>query len=304
MMDKYRSFSRSPTPPLKPVHVRLTPSPSFDDLSSSSRSSSPLEWSKYKPHEFEPTERSSSPISWFSNEYRLGKCLQQLSGRDTEDLFKHMGGLNYQDIAREIRQDIVRKAREKSRYRLDSDLSLSLIHDEEAWAIASVGRSSREQCSKRPLEHDHLDTVSSNSFNPIRTIQKLDLPIIIGSETLISQPDSGAEENIIALTTVLRLGLAVDAAPEHQKTFRIANGTLVKAIGRINVSCAFARDRGVKLCCIFYVFQHLIYPILMGMPFLNETRTLEKYRYRLQARTASTAASILPGERAAKACQC
>ena len=118
-----------------------------------------------------------------------------------------------------------------------------------------------------------------------RSIRKVDLPMIIQGSTFISRPDSGSEENIIAADVLSTLDVKLDFAPEHRKEFRIANGRSVWALGRIVVNCTFARDRTVELRCIFYVFPTLTSPLIMGMPFLDETQTLVKHQYRLRPRT-------------------
>lgn len=122
------------------------------------------------------------------------------------------------------------------------------------------------------------------SFTPK---QRMDLPMIIHKSTIFSRPDSGSEENIMLLDLALSLGLQIDRAPEVQKEFRVANGKTVKALGRTTVYCCFAKDRTVNLCCFFYVFQHLVSPLIMGMAFLDQTETLAKYRHRLEPRNIS-----------------
>ena len=117
--------------------------------------------------------------------------------------------------------------------------------------------------------------------------QRMDLPMIIRHSTIISRPDSGSEENIMLEDLAVSLGLQIDSAPEVQKEFRIANGKIVKALGRTTANCCFAKDRTVELRCFFYVFQHLISPLIMGMAFLDETETLAKYRHRLELRNIS-----------------
>lgn len=62
---------------------------------------------------------------------------------------------------------------------------------------------------------------------PFRSIRRVDLPMIIHSSTIISRPDSGSEDNIIALDVLSALGLKMDTMPEDRKEFRVANGTSV-----------------------------------------------------------------------------
>ena len=117
-----------------------------------------------------------------------------------------------------------------------------------------------------------------------RSIRGVDLPMIIHGSTIISRPDSGSEDNIIAVDVVSALKLEMNSAPEHRKRFRVANGKSVWALGRSVIKCAFAKERTLELCCTFYVFQKLTSRLIMGMPFLDETQTLVKYQYRLQPR--------------------
>ena len=120
---------------------------------------------------------------------------------------------------------------------------------------------------------------------PSHSIRRVDLPMIIRGLTIISRPDSGSEENIIAVDVLSTLGLKMDTAPEHHKEFRVANGRSVWALGRITIKCTFAKDYTLDLQCTFYVFKTLTSALIMGMPFLDETQTLVKYQYRFQPRS-------------------
>lgn len=120
---------------------------------------------------------------------------------------------------------------------------------------------------------------------PFRSIRRVDLPMIVQGSTIISRPDSGSEENIIAADVLSTLDLKMDTALEHRKEFRVANGKSVWALGRIMVKCSFAKDRTLEFHCTFHVFKTLTSALIMGMAFLDETQTLAKYQYRLQPRT-------------------
>lgn len=122
--------------------------------------------------------------------------------------------------------------------------------------------------------------------------QRMDLPMIIRNSTIIARPDSGSEENIIMIDLAQSLNLEVDRAPDCQKDFRIANGKMVKALGRTMINCCFVKEPMMELCCVFYVFQYCISPLIMGMAFLDETRTLTKNRHRLYPRNISSTLPI------------
>lgn len=116
-----------------------------------------------------------------------------------------------------------------------------------------------------------------------RLRKKVELPMKILGSTYTTCPDSGSEENIMSKDVTLDLGLKIEDSTDHQKEFRIANGKVVKSLGRTSVACAFAKDPSLRYQCWFYVFQSLITPIIMGMAFLHESETLTKYKYRLQS---------------------
>ena len=89
-----------------------------------------------------------------------------------------------------------------------------------------------------------------------------------------------------------QLRLDFDASPQHQKDFRIANGKYVKALGRMLVEVTFVKDRSTALYCTFYIFKHLVSPLIMGMQFLNETETLVKNKHRLETLVSPTSGPI------------
>jgi hypothetical protein len=130
---------------------------------------------------------------------------------------------------------------------------------------------------------NHRTTVLPGRVRKPRTV----LPIIIDEHIFDSNPDSGSEENIMTFELVTRLGLSIENGEEHQREFRIANGKVVKALGRVQALCAFAKDRGVAVLASFYVFRTLVSEVIMGMDFLDSTETLTKHKYRLDKKVVS-----------------
>ena len=81
--------------------------------------------------------------------------------------------------------------------------------------------------------------------------------------------------------------------PNSQQDFRIANGKIVQSVGTTGLtSCFFAKDKEVEFSCMFFVFETLITPIIMGMSFLQETQTLSKNRHRLERLEFSSRAPV------------
>ena len=112
----------------------------------------------------------------------------------------------------------------------------------------------------------------------------MDLPLLVDGNAVISMPDSGTEDNIISNDLVSQLGIMIDDQPENQKEFRLANSRITRAIGRVKLSFKFARDQKEEYQGWFYVFNTLLYPLLVGMAFLDVTETLTLHRHRLQPR--------------------
>lgn len=112
----------------------------------------------------------------------------------------------------------------------------------------------------------------------------MDLPLLVEGNAVVSMPDSGTEDNIISKDLVSQLGIMVDDQPENQKEFRLANSRITRAIGRVKLSFKFARDQKEEYQDWFYVFNTLLYPLLVGMVFLDATETLTLHRHRLQPR--------------------
>lgn len=111
---------------------------------------------------------------------------------------------------------------------------------------------------------------------------RISLPIIINYKIIYSHPDSGSEDNIIALPCAKRLGLDIDTDYQHQKIFYLASRVVVRSLGRVTTLCTFSKDRGTKIMSSFYVFQTLLFEVVIGMAFLDLTETLTKHTCRLQ----------------------
>jgi hypothetical protein len=116
---------------------------------------------------------------------------------------------------------------------------------------------------------------------------RLGLPITIHKQgvlaTVLACADTGADVNIISDEVAKALGYSeYDALPE-KKEFALANGKLVEAIGRIESICSFGieTESVVTMSCAFYVLLKAATPIIMGLGFLEQTKTMTEHRERL-----------------------
>ena len=141
----------------------------------------------------------------------------------------------------------------------------------------------RQESVQKPLREPYGTPDQHSLAHVGKPRKKVQLPIDILGSTYSTCPDSGSQENIMAKAISDQLNLSIDDAAEHQKEFRMANGKVVKALGRTSVDCAFTKEPDSQHQCSFYVFKALIAPIIMGMAFLDATETLTKYKHRLQS---------------------
>lgn len=133
-------------------------------------------------------------------------------------------------------------------------------------------------------------SVHSNTKARIKNKTRLGLPLILGNghtyrpTTILACADTGSEENIISKELAESLGhYSFNAIPGTQR-FMLANGNIVESIGCIMARCQFendAYDPTKAMTCIFHVLSKLAAPLIVGMAFLEETKTLIEHRDRL-----------------------
>lgn len=114
------------------------------------------------------------------------------------------------------------------------------------------------------------------------------LPLIVFTatqeESIIACPDSGSDDNIMSREIAEKLALPINEVQGlSPPTFVLANGRAVSAVGQVRLKCAFKEGSPATALieCIFYVFQTLAVPMIMGIQFLHATETLTKHRDRL-----------------------
>lgn len=109
------------------------------------------------------------------------------------------------------------------------------------------------------------------------------LPMVIQGSKIGAQHDTGAERgNFIAHDLACKLKLQIRTGKSDCKTFSMANGKVVRAIGRARALCAFAKEPCSRMKCWFYVFKDLASPLIMGAQFLKTTETMSKHVDRLE----------------------
>ena len=116
-------------------------------------------------------------------------------------------------------------------------------------------------------------------------VQRMVLPLIIRGSPIVARPDSGSAANIASLDLIKEKFWEYDRSPDYQREFRVANGKYVKALGRILLEVVFAKDTSIAAICEFYIFQNLVTPVIMGMPFLEGTETFIKNKRCLEVQS-------------------
>ncbi|KAF2496385.1 hypothetical protein BU16DRAFT_561204 [Lophium mytilinum] len=152
---------------------------------------------------------------------------------------------------------------------------------------------SADQKRNRARVTEHKESTKIN-VRQSRKRQRQGLPITLegrhGPATVMTCADSGSDINVISLELVRLLGFSIDDAAEHQLSFTMANGKSVRALGMTSANCVFSCEYHLLATiylCWFYIFPYLPSSIIMGDPFLDQTRTMTDHRRRLVMRTQS-----------------
>lgn len=135
-----------------------------------------------------------------------------------------------------------------------------------------------------------VDMTAGNS-QPVVTHEKCrkGLPMVFnlsnGHQTVMTGYDTGTQANHMSLKLAKEMGLKVHSEGENKSKFRLANGKVVESIGRVTASVTFANgssaDGQGSISCSFNIFKTLAVPAIMGMAFLEATKTLSRFTSRL-----------------------
>ncbi|KAM0348432.1 hypothetical protein ACHAP4_010947 [Fusarium culmorum] len=174
-----------------------------------------------------------------------------------------------------------------------------LIHQmdpRQGWGLASAV--SRTLAPADAVTEPVMDSLTNATPNSRRR-KRFVLPLLVASPKISAEgilteveacPDSGCDENIISLGLVNQLKVEMQAIQAEPKEFSLANGKVVQALGCVHIACGFAVGTPLptpSIECVFYVFNTLAVPMIMGMGFLVATETLSKHTDRLLEQTIS-----------------
>ncbi|XPS96316.1 hypothetical protein M3J09_005586 [Ascochyta lentis] len=115
---------------------------------------------------------------------------------------------------------------------------------------------------------------------------RLALPITLEphgiAATVLACADTGAEVNIISEELAHLLSNSGFQTCGEEDFLVLANGMIVEALGKVTTSCSFGVGTFSKpLTCVFHVLRKVVTPLIMGVDFLEETKTMTEHRERL-----------------------
>ena len=120
--------------------------------------------------------------------------------------------------------------------------------------------------------------------DPYRWCAEMDLPLIIRGTILPTRPDSGCDDNIMRVSVASYLDLPISRRKEHRKSFRVANGKSVEAVGRVSIWSCFPDEPWKEMRLNFYLLPKVVTPLIMGMSFLASKKVLSENRHLLRPR--------------------
>lgn len=93
-------------------------------------------------------------------------------------------------------------------------------------------------------------------------------------------PDTGAECNFMSLRYARKQGFIL-AKGEH-RTFKLANGKVARALGRVETKWKFFAEPGRTYDLVFYVLPKCSRHVILGNTFLQETKTMSIHKQRIR----------------------
>lgn len=109
--------------------------------------------------------------------------------------------------------------------------------------------------------------------------------IINGRQIIDARHDTGAERgNYIDKNLADSLDLQIQQGKSGCKSFSLGNGKVVRSVGKVKATCAFAKETHTRVKCWFYVLNNLAAPLIMGSEFLEKTKTMSTFTNRLENR--------------------
>jgi hypothetical protein len=121
--------------------------------------------------------------------------------------------------------------------------------------------------------------------------------MIIHGKQFSTQPETGCAVNAITVEVAAQLKCSYSKEPKDCPIFKTANGKVMTALGRTKLQCSFVGGVFGQMLRTFYIFPTLAtdVSVIMGKKFLDQTKTLTKYRRLLRERTkkASTAWRVM-----------
>ena len=118
--------------------------------------------------------------------------------------------------------------------------------------------------------------------------QRKELPVTINGVKIVACHDSCAGGNFMSQELASNLQLDICAEKQKKGSFTLGNGKVVESIGKVMAVCTFTRDPSISATCWFHVFNKLTAPLILGFPFLEDSKTLIMNRHRLQERSSHT----------------
>jgi hypothetical protein len=120
------------------------------------------------------------------------------------------------------------------------------------------------------------------------------LPLTIsareGSISVLACPDTGSDVNIISNEVAQALGYIIQDNISLDGQLTLANGRTVSTVGWIVADCSFNLNMpGLPgTSSFFYVLGNVPSPVVLGMPFLEQTGIMTKHRDKLIRLSGST----------------
>jgi len=134
-----------------------------------------------------------------------------------------------------------------------------------------------------PLTSRQLCELLETRYRPPPKNRRKVLRVLIKNKTHLACPDSGSAKNIMSEALASECNLKIHRSPKDIKQFELGNGKCISSVGRARVPIGLIGNTLGRKKRWFYIFSVCPVPLVLGMPFLEETQILTKNRNMLES---------------------
>lgn len=139
-----------------------------------------------------------------------------------------------------------------------------------------------QKIRSRSITAASISAYAAASLDSIKENGRKALRVIMGGKEHLACPDSGSDKNIMSEDFAKSNQLAIRSGKNDKKLFELGNGSCVKSVGRVRISCSLTRGHLPKKKTWFYVLAKCAFSLIVGRQSRDGAALLTKNRHLLE----------------------